>query len=863
MRNKQFVKNLPGCVVLLTRRLFLAVLVLGLVVSGFAKMYEEPKSFSLKDQSQEQVQVKIMPKVDTERLQAEDRARAKDLQHPGPKRFAVGVDAAFTLDNSGTWQTLPDGRLWRLRIQSPGAKSHNLGFTRFEMPEGAKLWIYNPAHTHVEGPYTSKNRSQAGSLWTPVIEGDEIVVEVFVPAGVSQPVLLIGRVNQGYYGGPQAGLFGSSEGTCEVDVICSQGDPWRNQIRAVAVYTINNTFGSGACTGTLLNDTANDRRNFFLSANHCLENGGDPASVVVYWKFESATCGTHGPGPITFNQTGAALRASYAPSDFSLFELSNPPDSTFNVYYAGWDATGVAPPSTVAIHHPMADVKAISLSNTSPQSGDWTGLPPTGGVLDPAGNHWQVIWDVAGTEAGSSGACLFSTATKRCIGQNHGGQAACTTTNPVNFYGKFSVSWTGGGTASTRLKDWLDPGNTGVLGLDGDPHITTANGIPYDFQSAGEFVSLRDSDGLEIQTRQTPVPTASVVGPNAHTGLTTCVSLNTAVAARVSKHRVSYEPNLSGVPDPSGLQLRVDGVLKTLSPTGLDLGDGGRIVNTAAPGGLEVDFPDETALFVTPSWWPSQSKWYLNVDISRPATTGGAEPGSFPTGGIAGAITPDSWLPALPDGSSMGPMPGPLHDRFVDLYQKFADAWRVTDKSSLFDYASGTSTDTFTMSNWPPENPPCTIPHTKPARPASRLIALRACRPIRDENTHANCVFDVIVTGNPGFAKTYLLSQRIRTGSTATTVTDDKNPTRIEEPVTFTATVRAGKGVPTGVVQFTLDGYKVGRPLRLDSRGQAMWKTSSLKPGKHKVTASYIPSLGSVFLPSTSPDEEHTVRGED
>src|SRR5260370_13260035 len=119
------------------------------------------------------------------------------------------------------------------------------------------------------------------------MEGDEIVVEVFVPAGASQPVLLIGRVNQGYYGGPQAGLFGSSEGTCEVDVICSQGDPWRNQIRAVAVYTINNTFGSGACTGTLLNDTANDRRNFFLSANHCLENAANPPSVRAHSNSES------------------------------------------------------------------------------------------------------------------------------------------------------------------------------------------------------------------------------------------------------------------------------------------------------------------------------------------------------------------------------------------------------------------------------------------------------------------------------------------------------------------------------------------------------------------------------------------------
>ncbi|HTD22395.1 MAG TPA: S8 family serine peptidase [Terriglobales bacterium] len=388
---------------------------------------------------------------------------------------------------------------------------------------------------------------------------------------------------------------------------------------------------------------------------------------------------------------------------------------------------------------------------------------------------------------------------------------------------------------------------------DGDPHLTTVEGVHYDFQSAGEFVSLRDSDGLEIQTRQTPVPTASVVGPNAHTGLTTCVSLNTAVAAHVGKHRVSYEPNLSGVPDPSGLQLRVDGTLTTLGPNGLDFGDGSRIVSTAAPGGLEFDFPDETALVVTPGWWAPQGRWYLNVDVSH---TRALE-------GILGAIPQSSWLPALPDGSSMGPMPGPLHDRFVDLYQKFADAWRVTDKTSLFDYASGTSTGTFTMSNWPPENPPCTIPHTRPIRPASRLIAQRACRAIRDENTHANCVFDVIVTGNPGFAKTYLLSQRIKTGSTTTTVTDDRDPTRIEEPVTFTATVTAGKGVPTGAVQFTLDGYKIGRPLRLDSKGQAIWKTSSLKPGKHKVTASYIPSLGSVFLPSTSPDEEHTVRGED
>jgi len=179
---------------------FIKGVVLVLAGSGFAKMSEEPKSFSLKDASQEQVERKIMPRVDTERLLAEDRARGKDPQHPSPSRFAVAGDVAFTLDNSGTWQTLADGRLWRLRIQSAGAKSLNLGIIRFDMTEGAKLWIYDPGHKHVEGPYTSRQRSHAGSLWTPIIEGEEMVVEVFVPTGVAQPVIEIGKVNQGYRG---------------------------------------------------------------------------------------------------------------------------------------------------------------------------------------------------------------------------------------------------------------------------------------------------------------------------------------------------------------------------------------------------------------------------------------------------------------------------------------------------------------------------------------------------------------------------------------------------------------------------------------------------------------------------------------
>jgi hypothetical protein len=407
---------------------------------------------------------------------------------------------------------------------------------------------------------------------------------------------------------------------------------------------------------------------------------------------------------------------------------------------------------------------------------------------------------------------------------------------------------------TTTFDIYSDRVSGGAAAHEGDPHLTTVNGVHYDFQGAGEFIVLRDYDGLEIQTRQAPIATTFNPGADPHDGLATCVSLNTAVAAQVGQHRVTYEPNLSGVPDPSGLQLRVDGDLATLGPSGIDFGDGGRIVKTAAPGGLEMDFPDETAMFITPGWWASQSKWYLNVDVSHtPALEG-----------VLGVIPAGGWLPSLPNGTPMGPMPGPLHERYLDLYQKFTDAWRVTNKTSLFDYAPGTSTDTFTLRSWPLEKPPCILPRTKPVPPASLAEAEQGCRRITGKNMHADCVFDVVVSGNPGFAETYLLSQRIQKDSTTTTVSDDENPSQVGEWVTFTAIVRpnalTNKDIPTGTVQFTVDGSKVGMAVKLDSTGRAIWETSHLKLGEHHVAASYIPSEDSVFLDSSSLEELHTVK---
>jgi subtilisin family serine protease len=378
---------------------------------------------------------------------------------------------------------------------------------------------------------------------------------------------------------------------------------------------------------------------------------------------------------------------------------------------------------------------------------------------------------------------------------------------------------------------------------DGDPHITTVDGTRYDFQTAGEFVALRDA-GMEIQTRQTAIPTTFFPGANPHTGLATCVSVNTAVAARVGSHRITYQPNLSGVPDPSGLQLRVNGVLTTIGPQGLALSGGGRIANTAAGGGIEVRFPDDTVLYVTPGWWADQGKWYLNFHVARtPATMG-----------IMGAIPAGSWLPALPSGTSVGPMPASLSQRYIDLNQTFANAWRVTPATSLFDYAPGTSTATFTLSSWPPSAPPCTLPGVGPANPATLAVAEEACASVEGD-LKADCVFDVRVTGETGFATTYLATQRLRNGATTTMLQDLRDPTTLAGSPAFSVTVapmKAGGGTPAGVVRLFIDGTETGNPIPLDTSGRASWPTVFALPGTHVLSAAYTPDPGSAFLESRS-----------
>jgi len=384
----------------------------------------------------------------------------------------------------------------------------------------------------------------------------------------------------------------------------------------------------------------------------------------------------------------------------------------------------------------------------------------------------------------------------------------------------------------------------GALANEGDPHLRTVDGTHYDFQASGEFVSLRGADGFEVQTRQRAVATTFFPGPNPHTGLATCVAVNSAVAARVGNQVVTYQPP-AGNPDAgSEMQLRIDGTLTALIEQGVSLSGGGRVARTAV-GGMEVSFPNGAHLTATPGFWSSQGVWYVNVNIS----------GADAYEGIMGVVR-DGWLPSLPDGSSLGPRPSAIADRYSHLYGRFARAWRVTNASSLFDYPSGMGTEDFTIESWPAQQPPCEVKDQKPAQPVEPEVAKQACEGLADRNRLENCIFDVRVTGDKGFAKTYFATERLERWGTETSLSVDPAPGGQGKPVGFVVNVVPtwwnADGMPSGTVQFFLHDRPVGEGLGVEN-GQAVWRPErSFNWDNYRVAARYVPDKRSQFLPSTS-----------
>ena len=71
--------------------------------------------------------------------------RAEDSLRPGPLWAGRSIPVNYTLENSGTWTTLPDGnKVWQLKITSVGAKALGVAYTSFTSRKAENCFYTTP-----------------------------------------------------------------------------------------------------------------------------------------------------------------------------------------------------------------------------------------------------------------------------------------------------------------------------------------------------------------------------------------------------------------------------------------------------------------------------------------------------------------------------------------------------------------------------------------------------------------------------------------------------------------------------------------------------------------------------------------------
>lgn len=402
----------------------------------------------------------------------------RDYHPPRPGQpfvFAIPHYVSLTPWNSGQWEEDGNGQLkWRLRVRAKGALSLGLGFGKFRMPQGASLLVRTLDGSKTLGPFSDKDHAAHGQLWTPFVPGDEAELELVLGRGdLARLDLELTAVTQGFRSlsavlGPAGSLEAAKEnagqpGPCNVDVACPEADLWRDEARSVGLVTVA---GTAACSGTLVNNTAQDLRPYFLTAAHCGITQSNAQSVVVYWNYSRPNCGGPENGTLEQFSQGAYFRASMGAktgSDFTLLELSQMPRPEFFLHWSGWDKREVVPQKAVAIHHPQGAEKKISFEQDPLTIATYEDALP----VDQPSLYLKVGgWDMGTTEPGSSGCGLWNE-DHRLVGQLWGGSASCFFPDGPDYFGRIWASWSLGGTPTTRLREHLDPISTGQETLDG------------------------------------------------------------------------------------------------------------------------------------------------------------------------------------------------------------------------------------------------------------------------------------------------------------------------------------------------------------------------------------------------------------
>ena len=400
--------------------------------------------------------------------EVEKNCNALEFGHFLPVNISLGAKE---------WQIneTSDGNLvYRLHIQSPNAKAVGAYFSDFNIPSGAKLFIYSPDQKQQIGAYTSFNNPSTGLFATEYITGASLIIEYIEPKEVvGEGRFTLNQILHAYTGIPNFNNergYGDS-GECEVNVNCPEGDFKKKQRDAVVRLLIKSGENAFWCTGSLINNTAEDKTPYVITADHCGKDASieDQDQWIIFFNYQAEDCENPGIEPEHFSATGcrevaSSSNAGMLGSDFYLILLNSNIPESWQPYFLGWNRDGVGSNKGYSIHHPQGDIKKISIYDSNLIESTYTGGMDLG--------FWRVTWTetLSGhgvTEGGSSGSPIFDDE-GYIIGTLTGGQASCSAVNAPDFYGRLDMHWDQNGfNDDQRLKPWLDPLNTGVEKMNG------------------------------------------------------------------------------------------------------------------------------------------------------------------------------------------------------------------------------------------------------------------------------------------------------------------------------------------------------------------------------------------------------------
>jgi hypothetical protein len=474
---------------------------------------------------------------DLEALKLEDQKRGWE-----GVRFAAPLAVApISPRQIGVWRTLGNGsRVWRLRLKVAQARGLAFELDSVSLGSRSTLHFFSADGKQIYQIF------QAGKIQTNIIKGEEVWIEYYqsiLDNNTTASSFLIKRIFYDYKSNIQnnVGRVLNTENlgdalACEINVNCTQGANFQQEKRGIVRILMNFREGLGWCSGSLLANTRRDSTPFLLSAYHC-QDGFTPNYDlwVFHFNYESPNCQNPASEPMFQSLQGCTLKSSWQNTDFLLLQLNENLTTTHNAYLNGWSRdTSAAPTNTTMIHHPQGDIKKISIDR-DPATVQTTAQNWSNNVITPAYHHLRFIFDDGTAESGSSGSPIFDQ-NRRVVGQLHGADFVSGNACRVNWAmcGRFAVSWNGGGTPQTRLKDWLDPTNSNALTANGmiPPSVNSGGGSSVGRVSGR--VRLTDGRGVANVTVQigTQMGQTDVNGNY----IINNIPLNTLVNVQLTKH---------------------------------------------------------------------------------------------------------------------------------------------------------------------------------------------------------------------------------------------------------------------------------------------------------------------------------------